>query len=109
MYDLTVDQEDSILANFKEVIDSQDTSLIADDLYNHLNLNCNFSSYFGLNGFRNAFTGEDGFREFAERFDRQSALSQWVEAPEISVRYANLNNSIVDYATSHLRQPPSIH
>lgn len=109
MYELTEDQEEAILANFIEVLDSQDTSLINDDLYNHLNLNCNFSSYFGLDGFRNAFAGKDGFKEFSERFDRHSALSQWIEAPEISKRFTPLNNSMLDYATNQLRQDPSIH
>lgn len=108
MYELDNRQEDAILANFKEVIDNQDTSLISEELYNHLNINCNFSSYFGLDSFRVAFAGKDGFWEFAERFDRRSDLSEWVEAPEISRRFSDLNNNMLNYATNKLRgsSPP---
>lgn len=109
MYELNSKQEDSVLTNFIEVINNQDTSSMSDALYEHLNINCNFSSYFGLDGFRNTFAGEDGFWEFAERFDRRSSLSQWVDAPEISKKFSDLNNAMLNYATNKLKEFSSTH
>lgn len=99
MYTLNAQQQKRVLDSFRRVVDKRDSSLISEDLYNHLNLNCNFISHLSLQGFRDAYSGEN-FQEFFEHFDRRSLHSQWREAPEISCKFADLNEALIDYASS---------
>jgi hypothetical protein len=99
MYTLDAQQREKIVDCFQRVVDSRDSSLISQDLYNHLNLNCNFLSHLSLQGFRDAYHG-DKFKEFLEQFDQRSPLSQWREAPEISRKFTDLNESLINYASS---------
>lgn len=99
MYTLDTKKQKNIVDSFQQVVDKQNSHLISEELYSHLNLNCNFSSHFNLQGFQDAYSG-DHFQEFLENFDRNSPQSQWLEAPEISQEFLNLNQTLVDYATS---------
>ncbi|WP_407309411.1 hypothetical protein [Desulfosporosinus sp. SB140] len=106
MYTLNAQQQHDVLNSFRQVVDKQNSDLISEDLYNHLNLNCNFNSHFSLQGFRAAYSG-DHFQEFLEHFDRNSPHSQWQEAPEISSNFKDLNKALIDYFES--RNTESIH
>lgn len=99
MYTLNAQQQHDVLNSFRQVVDKQNSNLISEDLYNHLNLNCNFNSHFSLQGFRDAYSG-DHFHEFLEHFDRHSSHSQWQEAPGISTNFTDLNKSLTDYFES---------
>ena len=101
MYPINAKQKKKVIDSFQQVVDKRNSGFISEDLYNHLNLNCNFSSHFSLKGFRDAYSG-DHFQEFLEHFDRLSFHSQWREAPEISGEFADLNNTLFDYASSRL-------
>ncbi|MDA8227125.1 MAG: hypothetical protein M0T74_05370 [Desulfitobacterium hafniense] len=105
MYSLSNDQKQKILKNFKCVIDKRSSQLINKDLYYHLNLNCNFTAFFNLEGFRDAYSG-DNFKDFIEQFDSHSPRSQWVEAPEISKDFEDINYEMLSYATE---QAPRIY
>lgn len=99
MYPLNAQQQKKLLNSFRRAVDRRSSRYISEDLYNHLNLNCNFSSHFSLQGFRDDYDGEH-FQEFLEYFDRRSPQSQWREAPEISLEFADLNQGLIDYASS---------
>ncbi|ODA39995.1 hypothetical protein [Desulfosporosinus sp. BG] len=99
MYTLDAQQQNKVLDSFQRVVDKRDSSLICEDLYNHLNLNCNFISHLSLQGFREYYYG-DNFQEFFEQFDRRSPHSQWREAPGISRKFEDLNEALIDYASS---------
>jgi hypothetical protein len=99
LYQLDDKQKEEILDSFQRTVDKRNSKLISEDLYNHLNLNCNFPSHFSLQGFRDAYS-DDGFQQFLEYFDQHSPQSQWLEAPEISRQYHDLNKSLFDYANS---------
>lgn len=99
MYPLNEQQQKKVLDSFQRVVDRQDSRFISEDLFNHLNLNCNFFSHFSLQGFRDAYRG-DHFPEFLEQFNSRSPQSQWREAPEISREFADLNHALIDYASS---------
>ncbi|KUO78799.1 MAG: hypothetical protein APF81_17970 [Desulfosporosinus sp. BRH_c37] len=101
MYPINAKQQKKVLNSFQRVVDKRNSSFISEDLYKHLNLNCNFSSHFSLKGFQDAYRG-DHFQEFLEHFDQHSLHSQWREAPEISREFADLNNTLFDYASSRL-------
>ena len=99
MFRMNEEQQHKVFNNFKKVIDKQNANLINKDLYYHLNLNCNFVAHFNLQGFREAYQGEN-FSEFVEHFNRDSPESQWLEAPEISTQFEPLNQSLVQYVES---------
>ncbi|KLU66605.1 hypothetical protein DEAC_c12710 [Desulfosporosinus acididurans] len=101
MYRLNSMQQKKVLDSFHKVVDTRNPELIGEDLFNHLNLNCNFSSHFTLEGFRDAYSG-DHFQEFLNYFDRCSPQSQWLKAPEISREFAELNQKMVDYGSDHI-------
>ncbi|MGC7870742.1 hypothetical protein ACPUYX_04320 [Desulfosporosinus sp. SYSU MS00001] len=101
MYRLNSRQQKKVFDSFHKVVETRNPELISEDLYNHLNLNCNFSSHFNLEGFRDAYSG-DRFKEFLNYFDRCSPQSQWLEAPEISREFAELNRKMVDYGSDHI-------
>ena len=101
MFRMDEEQQQKVLKNFKKVIDKQNANLINKELYYHLNLNCNFVAYFNLNGFREAYSGEN-FHEFVDHFDRNSQSSQWLEAPEISTQFESLNQAMVEYVGENL-------
>lgn len=75
----------------------RNSSYISEELYNHLNLNCNFVSHFSLQGFRDAYS-DDHIQDFLDHFARHSIYSQWQEAPEISRQFFDLNRALIDYA-----------
>lgn len=97
MYTLDERQQESVLDSFKQVVDKRDSRYISEELYNHLNLNCNFGSRFTLQGFRDAYR-DDHIQEFLDHFARHSTHSQWQEAPEISRQFFDLNRALIDYA-----------
>lgn len=101
MFRMSDEQKQKVLNNFKKVLKKRDAGLINKDLYYHLNLNCNFIAHFNLQGFREAYSGEN-FREFVEQFNRKSPASQWVEAPEICTEFDPLNQAMVQYAESQV-------
>ncbi len=105
MFRMNEEQQEKVLKNFKKVIKKQNASLINKDLYYHLNLNCNFVAHFNLQGFREAYSGEN-FSEFVEQFDPKSPLSQWTEAPEISTQFDTLNQALVQYVESQAPRVP---
>lgn len=105
MFQMSEEQQQKVLKNFKKVIDKQNASLINKDLYYHLNLNCNFVAHFNLKGFREAYSGEN-FSEFVEQFDSKSPISQWAEAPEISTQFDTLNHALVQYVESRAPRVP---
>lgn len=96
MFQMDEERQEKVLKNFKKVIDKQNANLINKELYYHLNLNCNFIAHFNLQGFREAYSGEN-FPTFVEQFNRNSSASQWLEAPEISSRFDPLNQAMVEY------------
>lgn len=104
MYEMNEERQERVFKNFKKIIDKKDVSLINKELYYHLNLNCNFSAHFNLEGFRSYFDGSDGFHEFTHFFDKNSPMSQWVDAPEISSSYQELNYNLLNYGTERLNQ-----
>jgi hypothetical protein len=106
MFQMTDEKQQKVLNNFKKVIDKRNAGLINKDLYYHLNLNCNFIAHFNLNGFREAYNGEN-FSEFVAQFDRNSPASQWVEAPEISAQFDTLNQAMVQYVDSKAQKTSS--
>lgn len=97
LYTLNSRQQKEVLESFQRVVDKRDSRLISEDLYNHLNLNCNFLSHFSLQGFQDAYSN-DHFQEFLDHFARHSLHSQWQEAPEISRKFFDLNRALIDYA-----------
>ncbi|CAA7603328.1 Hypothetical protein DEACI_4151 [Acididesulfobacillus acetoxydans] len=99
MCPLKAQQQKKVLNSFRRVVDMRNSRFISEELYNHLNLNCNFSSHFSLEAFRDAYEG-DHIQEFLKRFDRRSPKSQWLEAPKISTEFADLNRGLIDYASS---------
>lgn len=99
MFRMSDEQQQKVLNNFKKVIDKQNAGLINKDLYYHLNLNCNFVAHFNLQGFREAYSGEN-FHEFVEHFNPSAPSSQWMEAPEISSEFTPLNQAMVEYVSS---------
>lgn len=99
MFNLSEEKQKKVLQNFKKVVDKENSELINKDLYYHLNLNCNFIANFNLQGFREAYSGEN-FKNFIEQFDRESSASQWLYAPEISTQYDGLNQAMADYVSS---------
>lgn len=101
MFNLSEEKQKKVLENFKKVVDKENSELINKDLYYHLNLNCNFIANFNLQGFREAYNGEN-FKNFMEQFDRKSSASQWLYAPEISTQYDGLNQAMADYVSSKL-------
>lgn len=101
MFRMSDEQKQKVLNNFKKVIKKRDTGLVSKDLYYHLNLNCNFIAHFNLQGFREAYSGEN-FSEFLEQFNRSSPTSQWIEAPEISADFDPLNQAMVEYVESQV-------
>lgn len=105
MFRMSDEQQQKVLNNFKKVINKRNAGLINKDLYYHLNLNCNFIAYFNLQGFREAYSGEN-FSEFVAQFDRNSPASQWADAPEISIQFDSLNQAMIQYAES---QAPEIY
>lgn len=106
MYVLNPKQERNAFESFKKVVNKRDPEFISEDLYNHLNLNCNFASYFSLDGFKDAYSDKKGFHEFLEHFDRNSPRIEWLNAPEISTQFSALNQSLVDFVSS---QSPEIY
>jgi len=96
VYTLTERQQQEVLESFQQVVDKRDSRYISEELYNHLNLNCNFLSHFSLQGFRDAYS-DDHLPEFLDHFARHSEDSQWQEAPEISRQFFDLNRALVDY------------
>lgn len=106
MFRMTDEQQEKVLNNFKRVIDTKNPGLINKNLYYHLNLNCNFVAHFNLEGFREAYSG-DNFKEFVGLFSSSSPTSQWLEAPEISTQFAPLNQAMVDYVSSQTGFNPS--
>ena len=105
MYTLNAQQKEKILDSFQQVVDKRNSCYISEELYNHLNLNCNFNSHFTLQGFRDAYS-DDHIQEFLDHFTRHSIHSQWQEAPEISHQFFDLNRALIDYANS--RSPDNI-
>ncbi|AFM40704.1 hypothetical protein Desaci_1715 [Desulfosporosinus acidiphilus SJ4] len=101
MYKLNSIQREEIVDSFCKVVDTGNSELISEDLYNHLNLNCNFPSHFSLAGFRDSYSGEH-FQEFVDSFNHHSPQSQWLDAPEISCEFRDLNQTLADYASSHI-------
>ena len=97
LYTLNAQQQKNVLDSFQQVVDKRSSRYISEDLYNHLNLNCNFLSHFGLQGFRDAYS-DDHFQEFLDHFVPHSLHSQWQEAPEISREFFDLNRALIDYA-----------
>ncbi|HHY27770.1 MAG TPA: hypothetical protein GX523_13695 [Desulfitobacterium dehalogenans] len=100
MYKMSEEQQQKVFNNFKKVMDKQNSELINKDLYYHLNLNCNFVAHFNLQGFREAYSGEN-FKAFVDYFNSDSPSSQWLEAPEISAEFIPLNRSMVEYASQN--------
>ena len=107
MFRMTEEKQQKVLQNFKKVIDKQNAGLINKDLYYHLNLNCNFVAHFNLQGFREAYAGEN-FYEFVSFFDTNSPASQWMEDPEISQDYRTLNKAMADYVHETLNINPAL-
>jgi hypothetical protein len=104
MFLMDEEKQQKVFNNFKKVIDKQNADLISKDLYYHLNLNCNFVAHFNLQGFREAYSGNN-FSQFSEYFNQNSPLSQWVKAPEISTKFDSLNQSMIQYVND--RAPES--
>ncbi|WP_434512392.1 hypothetical protein [Desulfitobacterium sp. AusDCA] len=102
MFNLSGEKQNKVLKNFKKVVDKENSELINKDLYYHLNLNCNFIANFDLQGFRETYSGEN-FKDFLEKFDRKSAASQWLYAPEISTQFDGLNQAMADYVSIKLK------
>ncbi|HVJ48541.1 hypothetical protein [Desulfitobacterium sp.] len=111
MFNLSEEDQNKVLQNFKKVVDKENAALINKNLYYHLNLNCNFIANFNLEGFREAYSGEN-FKDFSDQFNRDSPASQWLYAPEISEQYDGLNQAMADYVSVKLAQttePQKLH
>lgn len=95
----TAAEKERAFKTFKRVIDKRDSSLIDKNLYNHLHLHCGFIAHYDIHGFRNTYSGIEGFREFIEQFDsHRPQFNNWCHW--VYGDYRDVNQDMVDYVTA---------
>lgn len=97
---MTSAQQERAFKTFKKVIDNRDSSLIDKNLYSHLHLHCSFIAHYNIHGFRETYSGIEGFREFVEHFDLNNPKTVNWRNWWIRGDYEELNTDMARFVTA---------
>ncbi len=93
---MTAAEKESVLKNFRTVIDKRSLEFIHKDLYIHLNCHCGFIAHYNIQGFRDAYSAPKDFLFFVEQFAGKYSF-EMLFCPD----YKDINTEMIKYAKAN--------